>query len=185
MPDRYTQVVVLCEDLRQFQFVRHYLIGRGVQSRRIRSQVSPAGRGSGEQYVREHYAQEVAENRRRRTQLNIGLVTLVDADTRTVKERLSELSEQLQAARQNPREREEPIAVLVPRRNVDTWIYYLRGNPVNESDDYKRHVEPRDVQPAAKRLVEQCPHSLPDAAPPALKAGCDELTALLKAQHRT
>ena len=38
MADRYTQVVLLCEDYMHFNFVRRYLMQRGIESRRIRPQ---------------------------------------------------------------------------------------------------------------------------------------------------
>ena len=44
MADRYTQVVILCEDVMHLNFTRRYLIQRGVEERRIRGKVAPAGR---------------------------------------------------------------------------------------------------------------------------------------------
>ena len=59
MVDRYTQVVVLCEDFTHFNFVRRYLVERGVEGRRIRGKVNPSGRGAGTQYVVTNYPVEV------------------------------------------------------------------------------------------------------------------------------
>ena len=53
------QVVILCEDDMQMNFVRKYLMRREVDRRRIRINMAPSGRGAGSQYVIENYPVEV------------------------------------------------------------------------------------------------------------------------------
>jgi hypothetical protein len=184
MPDRYTRVVVLCEDLDHFNFTRRYLIERGVGSHQIRGRVSPKGRGAGDQYVRENYPREVREIRRKGTYQNVGLVTVIDADTRPRGRREAELATTLTDAGEPAREAGEAIALLVPRRNIESWICHLRGDPVTEEDDCKRRTCATDVTPAAAEFARRCPRQLTDETLPSLRDACQELIRFLGAQSR-
>ena len=175
MTDRYTQVVILCEDYRHFNSVRRYLIARGVNARRIRPNVSPSGRGAGSQYVINNYPIEVRALRSK-PHIRAGLIALADADTLSTEERLRQFERSLDEPRRNSTER---IAVLIPRRNVETWIYHLRGNKVDESDDYKLRVAQSDLPPAVVAFSDQCPSKSAEIAVPSLRHACNELTAFL------
>ncbi len=90
----------------------------------------PAGEGSGEQWVRERFAIEVDAYRRRHTHAETALIVIIDADDRSVQERLAQLDQNIEEA--------EQIARLVPRRNIETWILCLNDVAVDEETDYKR-----------------------------------------------
>src|ERR1700728_3909630 len=95
-------VFVLAEDQRQQQLIYRFLARVGVRPHQVRFQLSPSGRGSAEQWVRENFARQAAKCRARNTRAATGMFVLLDADSRTVQERLDELDGGLEAAGQAP-----------------------------------------------------------------------------------
>ena len=131
MSKRYSQIVILCEDRQHEVFIRHFLKKRhNITARQIRVVICPQGRGAGEQYVRREYPIQVKVLRQKR-HFSKALVTMIDADTLTVSERLKQLFPL-------PIETEK-IVRLVPKRNIETWIHYLNNDlpSVNETDTYR------------------------------------------------
>ena len=175
MAERYTQVVILCEDYMHLNFVRRYLVGCGIESRRIRGEVSPSGRGSGAQYVIENYPVEV-KALRSRPHVRAGLLVVVDADTFPVEERFRQLERSLGQPGRGDAER---IGLLAPKRNIETWIFYLLGNTVNEEDDYKKRVSPSGVKEAVAAFGNLCPRKAAEIAVPSLQRACKEFIAFL------
>lgn len=129
-------VVVLAEDSRHQRFARGYLKRLGYSGPDIRNVELPSGRGSGEQWVRNRYAREVAAYRDRSARAETALIVLVDADTESVARRLQQLERSLADANLPPRAVQERIANVVPKRNVETWILCLNGQDVEEETDY-------------------------------------------------
>ncbi len=124
MPDRYTQIVILCEDRQQDVFARHFLTSMGIAERhRIRTRFISPGKGSGEQYVREMFAEEVRTYRSRSSHLHIALAVLTDADILTVADRIHQLESALLSKSLAKREDHERIAFFIPKRNIETWIH--------------------------------------------------------------
>ena len=80
------------------------------------------------------------------------LIAHIDADTGTVQNRVDQLTEG-----QNSRKPGESIIFLIPKRNIETWIYHLLGNEADEIDDYSRTYKNKSnqsyCQPAAVALV--------------------------------
>jgi len=106
----------------------------------MRIEISHSGEGSAEQWVRERFAVEVEACRSRHAETR--LVVLIDADTRTVQERIAQLDTALREAGAPPIPVDtEQIARLVPKRNIETWILCLNEEVVNEDTDYKRTRE--------------------------------------------
>ncbi len=178
MADRYTQVVILCEDLMHFNFLRRFLMRRGIEGRRIRGQVSPKGRGAGSQFVMDNFPTEV-QSIRSRPFIRAGLIAIVDADTCSVADRLRHIEQSLEKCEQEKRKPGERIAVLSPKRNVETWIFHLRGNETNEEDDYKHRISPSDIQPSVAVFTAMCPGKCETIVVPSLRHACEELTAFL------
>ena len=178
MADRYTQVVILCEDIMHLNFVRRYLIHRGIQPRRIRGNVSPAGRGTGSQYVLQNYPAEV-KSLRSRPHVRAGLVAVIDADASSVDDRLRQLEQSLSHDGQANRGDADRIGLLSPKRNVETWIFQLLGNEANEEDDYKNRVSSSDLKQSVAVFAELCPRKTTEISLPSLRRGCKELTAFL------
>jgi hypothetical protein len=136
---RASQVIVLAEDRRHQNFVRRYLYRVGYERHDIRLEDLPNGRGCGEQWVRERYAKAVARFRARRART--ALVVVVDADTHSVTDRLGQLP--------GNRSPEEAIAILIPKRHIETWILCLNGGTVNEESDYRAQAIDHLIKPAA------------------------------------
>ena len=155
MPSRNVSVVILCEDTQQEVFVRAWLESKGLEKRKFRV-IKSIGGGSGEQFVRNRYPIEVKEVRRVATHRPVGvsLATMIDADTYTVQERYDMLNDALVQARQIPRSDDEKIAILIPKRNIETWIHYLQGEYVSESEIYRKLEKPSDCKPIAAQFIE-------------------------------
>lgn len=180
MSQRRVQLVILCEDRQQEVFARYFLKMRGFTGI-VRAKICPSGSQSGEQYVRSQYAVEVKAYRQNRNRVAIGLVVLIDADKRTLQERLHQLADALSEAAQPERRSDEAIAIFIPKRNIETWIHYLQGEVVNEEDSYAKFDKNEafcklDIE----KLAEECrSHNLSENAPQSLQAACGELQRLL------
>jgi hypothetical protein len=132
-----SQVIILAEDKHQQSLVVKYLRRVGLEMHAFRLVPTPSGNGSGEQWVREQFPSEVTSYRARRAATK--LIAIIDADTRSVQERLRQLDQTLQQSGVRPIDSAtEEIARLVPKRNVETWILCLNDRDVNEGTDYKR-----------------------------------------------
>lgn len=165
------QVVVLCEDRTHYHFVRGYLAARGWDTRQVHPRISPAGIGSAEQWVREKYSEELQAYRARASYQKRALILMVDADKKSLKDRITTL--ETQGARRTG----ERIAFFIPRRNIETWIAYLEGEAVDEdeSKNYKAFKEGHSPTKSAKELARRCIEAIPlDGAPPSLVAACRE-----------
>jgi hypothetical protein len=181
MNRRYTSVIVRCEDIQQRVFLYRYLIEKGIGPREIQVRFSPGG--DAKHWVRQQHVIEVRALRSK-PHLSIALVTMLDADDRTVADRKQELDEALVAGGQQRRDPDDRIAVLVPRRNIETWIHRLEGNVVNESDCYPRYRrEESRCHEAVLEFVRRCPAQMVAEDPPSLRDGCDELTRLLSRRN--
>ncbi len=136
-----SEVVVLVEDRNQLNFVRRFLKERGYSGRIVRNHPLPI-HGSGEQWVRRAYPSLLREVRQRARgrRAATALVVAIDADVKEVDERIRQLEDSLKAAREPARDNQEFVALLVPKRNIETWILCLRGDAVDEAQDYKNRV---------------------------------------------
>ena len=174
----YSLVIILCEDRQHEVFMRTFLIGRGVSPHRIRVKIAPEGRGSGEQYVRRQYPKEVKVYRSKCHHLNIALATMIDADTKSVIDRQNELDTSLTEAQLNRRQENERIGIFVPKRNIETWLYYLMGDGVDEMTDYTPLKKKGDCKPYVKRFARDCHQPLERKAPLSLQGACKELSRI-------
>ncbi len=176
MSKRQTQFVILCEDTQQEVCVRHFLLKRGVPRRKIRVEKNPAGRGAGEQFVRGTYPDEVKAHRRRTAYQTVALIAVIDADTRTVEERMRWLDKMLVDDAQSKRAPVEKIALLVPKRNIETWIQYFKTGSADEDKLYSHLNKEGDCVKDVRRFASSdCFNNLSASAPPSLRVACDEL----------
>jgi DNA polymerase III psi subunit len=130
-------VTVLAEDGRQNMLIYRYLKKCGLGKYEIRSEFSPSGKGSAENWVRKRFVKETNFYRSRHAQT--ALIVVIDADTGTVQDRLRQLDQSLkESGKPVVDPGSEQIARLVPRRNVETWILCLNGRLVDETTDYKQ-----------------------------------------------
>jgi hypothetical protein len=77
---------------------------------------------------------------------------------------------------------DEPIAIFIPKRNIETWIRYLQGQAVDEVTVYPKLQNKSDCKSVVDKLPEQCRTGLPIASPPSLQLACDEMRRLVKDQ---
>ena len=174
MNRRRVQIVILCEDLQHEVFVFRFLKKiKKANRRNVTVRRSPKGRGSGAQYVIEHFPEEVRAFRSK-PHLNLCLVVVVDADTLSVEDRIRKLEESLRTAGQSGRTEEERIVMVIPRRNIETWIAYLDGNEVDETSPYPKLSQQSQCEEALKRLVELYRNDLPEDLPASLRHASNE-----------
>jgi len=166
------KMVMVCEDAQQRVFIYRLLKRFGLH-RRLRVETAQEGRGAADQWVREKYPDEVAAYRR--STMAVGLVTAIDADENSVRFRYRQLNKELDANDLNRRGRNENICLLVPKRNIETWIYALRGDEVNEDNVYPKLGKESECQSAVDQMVEYLRHGIPDDLIPSLQRGCSEL----------
>ncbi|MEH2297833.1 MAG: hypothetical protein V7K88_01855 [Nostoc sp.] len=178
MSQRRVQIVVLCEDRQHEVFARHFLKKRGFRGN-IRLIICPDGSQSAEQYVRLCYPKEVKAYRSKGTYLSIGLVVVIDADKKTVEERLKQLDDALIGDSQQIRQPGEAIAIFIPKRNIETWINYLQDETVDEETEYSKLNNESLCKPYVENLVNQCYQGLDENAPSSLQAACEELQRIL------
>ena len=178
MADRYTDVVILCEDLMHLNFVRRYLTSPRYSVTANLRQYVPVRPGAGSQHVIKNYPLEV-KALRSRSYLRAGLVAVIDADTSSIEDRLRQLKTSLVERGQHDRESTDRIALLSPKRNVETWIFRLLGNDANEEEDYKKRVSTSDIKQAVAAFANVCPQKPAEISLPSLRHACDELTTFL------
>ena len=177
---KYTQIVILCEDRQQEVFARHFLINCGIDRHRIRLNVAPIGKGSGEQFVRQQYPIEVQFYRTHCHRINIALAVLIDADTASLTDRFRQLENELIEASLPGRQSDEKIGIFIPKRNIETWIHYLQGESVNEMETYPKFERNEGAcKPLVAELAKNRNNPLPENAPSSLKVACDELPRIL------
>jgi hypothetical protein len=174
------EVVVLCEDLQQEVFIRRFLQRRGRERYAFRPLISPAGRGSGEQWVRKRFACELKAHRSQTGRRNTWLIAATDADTHSVDDRIKGFFQACEDAGIPFRGSNEKVMFVVPKRNIETWFAYLRGETVNESDRYPKYDCENDCRPQVARLDDMCrQQKLEPEPPPSLGFACKEFDRLV------
>lgn len=169
------RVVLLCEDERTERFIRRFLWHRNIRDHDIHTLPLPT-EGSGEQWVRKRFPDELRAAR------NKGklLLAITDADTSTTAKRRSELDRQCVERNVAQRQPKDPVIVLVPRRNIETWLQHLNtGRAVDETHAYKqmfRGLSMKGLRALADELYRMCHEvqKLSTSAPPSLREACVE-----------
>jgi hypothetical protein len=173
-------VIVLLEDDHQKMLIYRYLINCGLNRHAIAIYRSPSGEGSAERWVRQRFVKETNVYRSR--QARTALIVMIDADTRTVQDRLNQLDQALRDSGSRIVVETERIARLVPKRNVETWILCLNEQSVDEETDYKRTgYNWNELIPIASETL--CQWTRSQAEPPnhcvgSLRTGVRELKRL-------
>lgn len=176
MSRRKAKIIILCEGVEDYDLARRALMRMGWKNRMFEPRVCPRGTQAGEQFVREAYAGEV---RLQRTREGRKLLVCTDADRYAVSERVRQLETTLKTAGERARGRQERIALWIPRRNLETWVYlYTQDGRVDESTDYKHRVREEDFQAAARQLGDDLKRQ---AAP---SRACPSLARAFAETHR-
>ena len=106
-------ITLLCEDSQTDAFVRRFLRRRNFRGRDIRTLPLPAGNQSGEQWVRERYPTELKAIR---TRQRAYLLVVTDADVLSTETRRAQLEAACDEKQIPPRDDDDPVLVIVPRR---------------------------------------------------------------------
>lgn len=171
-------ITLLCEDSQTDAFVRRFLKRRNFRARDVRTLPLPAGRQSGEQWVRKRYPAELRAIRGRRSAY---LIVVTDADVRSTNDRRAHLDAECAEQGVPVRTGEDPVLLIVPRRNIETWLAYVdAGEPVDEERQYPRLKRERDCDRHANKLFRMCraAQQLDEAAPPSLREAWEEYAKL-------
>ncbi len=101
----------------------------------VQYQPLPGSRRAGSQYVRLQFPRQVAACR---SKLGKGtkclLIVVVDADNLSALERRESLQEGLAQSGISTLKTEEPIVLLIPKWQIETWIKCLLGQSMEEDD---------------------------------------------------
>lgn len=170
-----SQAVILCEDQQQEVFIRHFLMRKGYSQRQMRIERCPSGKQAGEQFVREKYPAELKALRQRSARAETALLVMIDADKRSVAETAKWLDAICSEQGVAVRNQDDRAALLIPSRNIETWIHFLGGEAVDEKTTYSKLRYESDCKPCVKELFEICskgesPMDFPDS----LKMACVE-----------
>ena len=180
MSTNSVEVVVLCEDRQQEVFIRRFLQRRcGFNLHDFRPRISPSGRGSGEQWVREQFPRQLRAYRSQLGRRNTVLIVATDADTQEVSERLRSFELACQNENIPFRQANEQVIFVVPKRNIETWFAYLRGETVNEADPYRKYTTENDCRQDVARLDKMCRQQrLEHGVPASLQQACGEFVRI-------
>lgn len=166
-------VILLCEDSQHDAFVRRFLKNRNIRGREINTLPLSGGAGSGEQRVRNQFPDQLRAIRAKR---GAYLIVVLDADNQTVDDRLRQLDAECERRSVPPRGHSDPLVIIVPRRNIETWLAYLDGSEVDEIRKYPKLRRARDCAPHTTKLFEMCGEGrqLRKPVPASLATACDE-----------
>lgn len=78
------------------------------------------------------------------------------------------------------RDDNDPVLVIVPRRNIETWLAFLGGTTVDEDTKYRKLKREGDCVAQADALFRMCHEvqRLDEGAPPSLREACEEYPKL-------
>ena len=172
-------LVLLCEDRQHAAFARRFLEKRGWNRKRLRAIISPGGSGSGEQFAREHFPSELQRLRRRSA--SGMLVVMIDGDASGPASRKRALDEACQKVGIEPRRAGEAVAIFIPTWRIETWLSYLDGSDVDETNRYaKKLARQRACRSQVAELVKMCEQrQLREPVPPSLQDACEEFNTRL------
>ena len=144
--------ILLCEDKQMHCFIRRFLLSQGIEARKINALPLPAD-GCGEQYVRLQFPRYLKALRSHSFDSNV-LVTVIDADKKSLSERKTQLNEACEVSDVPIRTTKDKLILLIPKRNIETWIKCFNGDAVDEEQDYAHFLKGHesDCYVAADRM---------------------------------
>ena len=167
------RTVIICEDTQQECFARRFLYGMGWKNQHLRIVKSPSAKGSAEQWVKDRYVNELGYYHK--TQITYAIIAIVDGDTIGVEGRIKQFEKTCIERGTQIRSDSAAVAIIVPTRNIETWIHYLQGKQVDETTVYPKLKYESECQPAVQKLLDLCKTTgLPTNAPNSLNAACAE-----------
>lgn len=99
----------------------------------------------------------------------------MDDETKGRRARLDQLRDACLIASVQPPSEKDRVALIVPARNIETWLSYLMGGEVDEASCYPRLEYPSDCRRHARALQQMClADQLRTPAPASLMDACRE-----------
>ena len=132
--------------------------------------------GAGDQFVRNIYPGQLDAVRKR----GGILVAMIDGDHFDVAQRYKQLEDACNLRDIPPRTSSDNVAILVPRRNIETWLAYLNGEEVNETTEYPKLERENECSQHVEELWKMCTRDqkLRVPSPASLEVACDEYRKL-------
>lgn len=155
------QIDVLAEDNSLVSFCLKIVMKLGIQTNRKKIFVEPVPRkDAGFTWVHRKYPQLIKRHRARATSTSVAFVVGIDSDKKTFAERASEFDKKLEVQGMPKRQDDEQIVLVIPKRNIETWVKYFTGpvddrKNVDEDTDYKKVFKKPDFETTAKGFVEE------------------------------
>lgn len=146
------QYIVLCEDAQMKSFILQFLKAHGIRDIRFRNY--PAGKGCGEFFVKKEYCTEV-EYLKRNNFRRIVLIVCTDADRLSCDDRIKSLENEIHL-KGNWSYKSERIIMWIPKREIETWIHFLRGEKTDETVEYRHSGDPVKCKDEAIAMMEYC-----------------------------
>lgn len=182
MGKRKVEIVVLCEDAQHESFIRRYLRALDFNPAQFRIRAYPAGARAGEQWVRERHPEEAKLQRSRANHTNASLIAVIDADTLSVEQRVRQLDDALHGVGHVRRQGHERIAIVIPRRNIESWVHFAETREIDETTDFKqRYRGTKACRNAADVAIDACRTNADQSQiPPSLAVACQELRRVVQ-----
>lgn len=177
MSNRYSQIVILCEDIQQESFIRRFLKkAHGIQDHLLRVIRAPRSTVSGEQFVRNNYANELKALRQRQHRAKTTLIVAIDADNKEIHDIVQTLNTSCINAGIAQTATTDNVAFIIPKRNIETWIDYLSGKEEKTTKTYNKLSKESECQPAVEKLHDLCKKNVtpPPDFPDSLATACSE-----------
>lgn len=185
------EVIILCEDLAHYLFIREYLIERGFNRHRINRD----SRGYNNASVLNQYPKLIKAYRTQKNYKGLAIIVMIDADEQTLSERLKEIHTALNQTdgelNKDTRLKDEEIAIFIPDRNIETWFYYINVNRNcnDDKEDYKKGDKGKEMRKinkiilaknSAKKLSQEiCPQGVDQISLESLRHACRELQRII------
>jgi rhodanese-related sulfurtransferase len=191
---RVGKIILVCEGWRDSAFARGFLVAAGVGGRTIEARTNPGG--SGHDWVKTQFIAEVANVER--FSEGRGVLGLLDEDGQGVSTRQQEIADRLKAKGLGSLAAKDGRCLLLPTRNLETWLYWLTGQKngllvaVDETTDYKQagppagasRIDNEHCRPAGEWLHTLNHTQLPQGCPAMLRIALGQLREFLKAVRR-
>ncbi len=176
---RNVRIVLLCEDRQHETFIKRFLRRDGWNLRDFRVALSPQGRGSAEQFVREQFPREL-EAIRAKGDEHVRLIVMIDGDDKGVNARRDSLNAACEAQAITAPGETDNVFICVPTWSIETWFAFLAGGEVEESfSGYPRLTRVRDCAVHVETLAEICSgQSQSPPLPPSLEDSCIQYNRL-------
>ena len=169
---RKVSLVVVCEDILHGTFFRAFLYRRGFTRHQLRILPAPPGAGDAKRHVCETLRRELT-SLRRSSRRSVGVIFVVDADNLPVGDRLRWVQDACRTSGTAPPADDEAVFGIVPKWEIENWLAYLRGEPVDEQfNGYEKYRRCESlIYPLVGKLSDMCDEQqLPDAPPSLVKA---------------